>query len=276
MLVTNMNTKPAVTGELKFQKIEVKPQVRRTHAVRLHLQGLPPGLLMNPMSEETLHALALGQKVAAKPKDRNEDDICADKIYRTAEGVMCLPQTWLWGALSHAGRQIGYGDGKAKVSTADSTKLPEFLTFTALEYPFLNANKKGDVPWKPDIKRGVNTTTEGATGIIRPLIAPGWETVVEVEFHAGRMPLDTLMELFTKAGEIAGLGDYRPQKKGPFGTFQVIGIEMAELFEGADSLKVKAGAKKSAGKAKKKAAASDLNGSRADHGEEPALAGARN
>ncbi len=237
--------------DLQFHKLEIKKEPRRTHVVRLTLVGLPPGLLMNPMDDHTLQCLATGQKPAPKAKDRNEREICEGKIIRNLEGVMCIPQTWLWAALSHAGRQIGYGDGKAKVATADSTKLPEFLTFCGMDFPFEGADKDGNVDWEPNLMRGVNTATEGATGIVRPLVKAGWQAIIQVEFNATKMPVATLVELFSKAGEIAGLGDFRPQKKGPFGTFIVDSVETAEMFEGADKLMLKsAPAKKVKGKAK--------------------------
>lgn len=259
-------------ADLQFRKLETKKEPRRTHAVRLTLMGLPPGLLMNPMDDHTLQCLATGQKPNPKAKDRNEKEIAEEKIYRNTEGVMCIPQTWLWAALSHAGRQIGYGGGKAKVATADSTKLPEFLTFSRMEFPFEGADAEGNIPWEPNLMRGVNTSTEGATGIVRPLIKPGWKAIVTVEFNATKMPVDTLVELFGKAGEIAGLGDFRPQKRGPFGTFTVETVETAELFEGADKLMQKSVPKK----AKKKAGGAGEAGEGEDeeHSEEAETAGA--
>lgn len=243
---------PAIAEKqvLQYRKLELMKQPRRTHSVRLLIQGLAPGLLMNPMDDHTLQCLATGQKPKKKPADRNEREICEEKIYRNKERVMCIPQTWFWAALSHAGRQIGYGDGKAKVATADSTKLPEFLTFSGIDFPFEGADEDGNIPWEPNLMRGVNVATDGATGIVRPLIKTGWQVWVTIEFNATKMPIDTLIELFSKAGEIAGLGDFRPQKKGPYGTFTVEDVQIAPLFEGADDLMVKSAPKKK-GKVKK-------------------------
>lgn len=254
----NLARKPTGLGfEPQFRKLELKKEPRRTHLVQLTLMGLPPGLLMNPMDEHTLQCLATGQKPQKKAGDRNQNDICEDKIYRNAEGVMCIPQTWLWAALSHAGRQIGYGDGKAKVATADSTKLPEFLTFSGMDFPFEGADDDGNIPWEANLMRGVNTSTEGATGIVRPLVKAGWKVIIMVEFNATKMPVKTLVDLFGKAGEIAGLGDFRPQKRGPFGTFTVEEVETAELFSGADGLMMKSAPAK---KGKKKTEATDEAG----------------
>jgi hypothetical protein len=65
---------------------------------------------------------------------------------------------------------------------------------------------------------------------VRPLFAPGWTAVGEVQVIDERITEEVLRDLFTYAGRYVGIGDWRPgapKKPGPFGTFAVDKIEAA-------------------------------------------------
>lgn len=48
-----------------------------------------------------------------------------------------------------------------------------------------------------------------------------WEVRVPVKFDESLLPFKSFLELFERAGQQVGVGAFRPQNKGPFGTFTV-------------------------------------------------------
>lgn len=175
-------------------------------------------LLMNRMSDETLEGLRT--RVHA-PKDREitpEQD-AAPKIYRRDgdKGPMGIPSINLYAALKHAGRSVQYS-GKKNISTAEGTLMYSFMSIKGDFLPFKNVNENGDVPWVADKRRG--TCQDIAVCIVRPLIAE-WELDVTFQVNGKMVKEKTIRDLVEKAGMVSGLGDFRPNKGGPFGRFAV-------------------------------------------------------
>ena len=48
-----------------------------------------------------------------------------------------------------------------------------------------------------------------------------WQIDVPVKFDESLLPLKSFLGLFARAGQQVGVGAFRPQNKGPFGTFKV-------------------------------------------------------
>ena len=51
----------------------------------------------------------------------------------------------------------------------------------------------------------------------------GWKTTLTVEFDADQMSAQQIVNLFARAGVGVGVGDWRPEKNGPFGRFSIAG-----------------------------------------------------
>ena len=75
--------------------------------VRLTLQGLPPGLLLNPMSEETLDELWTGVRDTSMKGVLTPKQAAERKLY-TVDGRVGLPQLNLFSCLAEAGRFIKF------------------------------------------------------------------------------------------------------------------------------------------------------------------------
>lgn len=48
-----------------------------------------------------------------------------------------------------------------------------------------------------------------------------WSAVFELRINESLLPVDFIHQLLNEGGQQIGIGDYRPEKGGPFGTFQV-------------------------------------------------------
>jgi len=60
-----------------------------------------------------------------------------------------------------------------------------------------------------------------------------WTLSFAVEVEEDILPLDQVHEILNDAGKRAGLGDYRVEKGGPFGRFQVVAWSV--MSEGQDA-----------------------------------------
>ena len=189
------------------------------------------GMLMNPMTDETLGELISGVR---KPrlKDRLIEDAAAERMYRDEKGQMGFPAINLISALKYAGRSVK--NGKKAVSTATSTTLFSFLEFPNEFIPFDGLDEKGEIPWKTDKRRGVmkNGASSVAVGIVRPRFN-NWGFTVKVNLNEKLIREETVKELFAEAGTNAGLCDFRPSKGGPFGRFEVVDFKAVSNGNGA-------------------------------------------
>lgn len=184
--------------------------------VRVTLASKGPGILMNPMSGDLLDELAGVKTKSASDKDTSLDDRAAKKVIRSEKGEIGLPVTYILASLINAGRHVK--NGKEKISTATSTTLYEFLQ---IEDEFLVfADQK--TPWSVDKRRGVlnNAGKSVAVAIIRPRFKE-WKTTFTIVVDTGVMNTEVVKKIFEAAGAKIGVGDFRPQKKGPFGMFKI-------------------------------------------------------
>lgn len=61
----------------------------------------------------------------------------------------------------------------------------------------------------------------------RVRIPSGWTVNFHIDSRTGLLSADYLKALLEEAGELVGLMDYRPQKKGKFGQFEVTGFDVS-------------------------------------------------
>lgn len=197
---------------------------------RISCVGVSP-LLLNPMNDEILDDLVYGAARRKNPeRDISINDMAAKKVCKGPNGEFGVPANYLFAAMVEAGRKVVY-DKKAKFSTLESSVVPSLL---AIVPDLVDAKGDGFLPfldqeitWIADRRRGVNATTKGATAIIRPKF-PQWAFDVTIEVDESQVEITKIKELVTAAGRFAGLGDFRPAKRGPFGRFVVSKFEVME------------------------------------------------
>lgn len=57
---------------------------------------------------------------------------------------------------------------------------------------------------------------------------PKWKAAVPVELNESVLSIEQLVNLFTIAGFAVGVGEWRPEKNGQYGRFEVEGVEVVE------------------------------------------------
>jgi hypothetical protein len=132
------------------------------------------------------------------------------KLYVDAEGTIYQPATHIDRALIEAGKKIKVkGQGKATYS-----KL--FGSMVAVE-EFEIVHKKQDYTIHKSLV--VIPSTKGRVMRYRPMFKE-WVLEFHIEFE-DEIPSDVVKEALEIAGKYVGIGDWRPEKKGKFGKFQV-------------------------------------------------------
>lgn len=71
--------------------------------------------------------------------------------------------------------------------------------------------------YEVDVRRAV--VQKAGIARARPLVRE-WACDLSLEIDESFITPDVVLELLNMSGRVAGVGDYRPQKKGPFGLFQ--------------------------------------------------------
>jgi hypothetical protein len=198
--------------------------------ISMTLKGVSP-ILMNQMTEETLDQLwSPGSKRKQRVQDITPKQAAESKLIRNEDGEIGIPVEYLFAALVYAGKFVKY-DSRRNMSTADTSLVPSCIFLEGAFYPFKNQKE----PWHVDKRRGVlrSGSAKGvAVAIVRPRIV-NWEFDVVVEYDGDEIDVTKVRALFEAAGKKAGLGDFRPNCRGPFGRFiisrwDVIEQELAE------------------------------------------------
>lgn len=184
-------------------------------------------ILMDPMPEDTIiNDLIMAQR---KPADRESSvqDRAAAKVMRDPDGNIAIPQNMLFACLTEGGREMKVpGNTRKNISSGERSLVPSFLRIEE-EYLRLYNHQGGEAVWVPDVRKGTGTTGT-AVGIVRAKVKEWAFVCTVVVTLRGGITERVVPELFTTAGLVAGLGGFRPQKKGPFGQFEIMFVEELE------------------------------------------------
>ena len=143
----------------------------------------------------------------------------AEKVcYRDLEGNLYFPGS----AISRLLREAG-SNHKSKGSRKSIKYIVPSAVFVPEDaIPLLNPiTLERLADFEVDTRPVVNPYTKGRVMRHRPRI-DRWAMEFSLEIDDEVLPLDFMQQLLTEGGRRVGLGDYRPEKGGPFGRFRVI------------------------------------------------------
>jgi len=178
--------------------------------IEFNLEGTSPLLQSSPLS--TMRPSGgperLGRKVIPTPDDEAEM-----RVYRTPAGVIAHPTVAFRACVLSAakGRRIG------KIAATTIVKGALFVAdeWTSLRLPDGQPLEKWDV----DLRRVVQQRQGIMRG--RPRFEE-WAGTVHFEHDPEFIPAAHVRELLEIGGRTVGVGDYRPERGGPFGRFKVL------------------------------------------------------
>lgn len=179
--------------------------------VEIEIEGVTP-LLMNRFTSENEVKVSSGLS-AVNNGDRGTPREQAEKTtYKDDNGNLYIPTPNLFRAIIDAGKF--HKNGKAKVTTMRSSLVPAGMAINSIIIPL------GTKQFEVDSRSVVIPATGGRIMKHRARLDE-WRLKFEIEIDTDVFSVDFARMLIDDAGKRIGLGDYRPDRKGPFGKFKV-------------------------------------------------------
>jgi hypothetical protein len=144
-------------------------------------------------------------------------EICENKLHKDKDGNPIIPQSMLMATLVNGG--LFFKNGRVKITTQKSSLLYGCLEVEGIDngayMPIEHVQ-----PWKVDTRPVRIPSTGGRILCHRPMF-DDWKLTFHLVLDTDEMNAKMLRDIVDAAGKKAGLGDYRPLCKGPYGKFVV-------------------------------------------------------
>ena len=181
--------------------------------IEIKIDGTTP-LLMRAFSDADQLAASSGSRAATASADRGSSrEQAAAHLYLSADGkTIIMPQPSLFSCIVAAGKF--FKNGKSKITTIKTSLIPACVFFSDTEFPLVHDG------WSVDTRAVRIPSTGGRIQRHRPIF-DRWSLTFSVTLDTAEMSERLFREIVDAAGNKIGLGDFRPETKGPFGRFKV-------------------------------------------------------
>lgn len=180
--------------------------------LHIKLKGLSPLLMNNPTSMGRVEGGALSRKVIPMP-----DDEAASKRYLLPDGNFYIPAIAVRSSMLNGARGYRIGRRPAREILAAAVILTDEV------FPiFRNGKPIPGSNYQIEIRRAV-VQRQGVMRA-RPKIDLPWEVECIFGFNSELANLEQVKTALTTAGQAIGLLDYRPERSGWFGRFEITDI----------------------------------------------------
>ena len=138
-------------------------------------------------------------------------------VYRNGDHFF-FPGTWIAGAITEAG-----GSHKLRGSRKSAKYVvPAAVRVKEIEIPICNGDGKSLAKdFEVDSRPVTIPATKGKIMRHRPRF-DHWSAKFTITINDKLLPEDFVQQLLTEAGEQQGIGDFRPNKRGPFRCFRIV------------------------------------------------------
>ena len=180
--------------------------------IHVEIAGVTPLLLHRFTDEAQLVATSGSRSSIANDSDAPTEQ-AYQALYTDEDGASGIPQPNLLRAIIDAGKF--HKLGRSKVTTQKSSIVPACVSIRELFIPI-----ESESGWKVDTRPVRIPATGGRILRHRPCY-DDWKLSFTVELDETVITLKMLRTIVDDAGSKIGLGDFRPDCKGPFGKFKV-------------------------------------------------------
>lgn len=184
--------------------------------IKSTIKGLSP-ILMHRFTEENEAQMGSGIRVSVRAHGASPREIAEKKCYRDDDGNLYLPGANVLACIIGVG--VYHKTGRSKLTTQKSSLIPAGVQVEEVICPF---NTKD---FEVDSRSVVIPSTGGRVMQHRPRL-DDWELSFTLDIDEEMFSEKTVRLLVSDSGRKIGLGDYRPQRKGPFGRFSLTGWEV--------------------------------------------------
>lgn len=199
----------AIVGIITTQ---CKQRKRKMLRVSVKIQGISP-YIPHRFTDEAGQAASNGNRVISNLGSDTPLERATKFLYTDKDGKPVITQPAVFGSIVSAGRFFKLG--KNKMTTQQTSLVPAYLNVTGAYFHITHKE-----PWTVDTRPVRIPATGGRILEHRPLFND-WQISFEVEAYSG-IDESLTRSLVDAAGLRIGIGDMRPEKKGPFGRFKVI------------------------------------------------------
>lgn len=195
--------------------------------ISVTIEGTTP-LLCNRFTDEAQQKATSGTTTSLVGDRGTPREQAEKKLYLDDDGTFIIPQPNLFRCLIDAGKY--FKAGKSKVTTQKSSIIPSCVEVAGIAIPI--DTKDG---WEVDTRPVRIPSTGGRILCHRPCFND-WSLTFDVTLDTDTMGMKLFRELVDAAGKKIGLGDFRPDCKGPFGKFVVRVWEVVKVEETKEAL----------------------------------------
>lgn len=180
--------------------------------INITINGTTP-LLVHAFTDAAQMDATNGTRLSTNKERGTPTEQAAASLYRDNNGNPCIPQPNLFRCIIDAGKY--FKAGKSKITTVKSSLIPACLSISELTIPIEHQQ-----PWTVDQRPVRIPSTGGRILRYRPCFHD-WALSFSVDLDTDVISRNLLREIVDAAGTRIGLGDFRPDCKGPFGKFVV-------------------------------------------------------
>lgn len=181
--------------------------------IEIEITGITP-LLMHAFTDAAQITASEGTRIASAAQDRGTAKEQAEAhLYVSADGeTIIIPQPNIFSCIIAGGKF--FKAGKSKITTLRTSLIPAAVFFDDSEYPLVHNG------WSVDTRAVRMPASGGRIQRHRPIFET-WSLTFSVNLDTSEISEKLLREIVDAAGSKIGLGDFRPETKGPFGRFKV-------------------------------------------------------
>lgn len=217
MATATKATKKATKAAAPEGAVEIPPVETLTipklakATVLVTIRGTAP-LVVHRFSEKAKRIMLEAMQGRKQPKEpKNPEEECLQAAYRFADGGYGFPSIGIKSAMVSAGR------------------FYRGVTMTSLRQTFFVRGELGVdgqqlfriLGGDPEQREDVVRVGQGGTDLRYRPQWPTWSAALQIEYYETMIDGPSILALLDAAGGGVGIGEWRPERKGDFGTFEV-------------------------------------------------------
>jgi len=181
--------------------------------VKVTIQGTSP-LLIHAPDVEKMSANTKGRRTNVILRGRDE---ALSALYVNDKGLLYVPNTWIKGTMINISGLFKVRKRSAKSLIAGSVDIVQGK----------NDQLIFDKKFKPeDIDVDTRTVVIQKARVVKSRAKLNdWSLSFDLNYDEVELDAPVIENMLVEAGKKVGIGDFRPQKSGPFGKFEVVKFE---------------------------------------------------
>jgi len=187
--------------------------------INVTIEGKTP-LLIHRFTDEDQQSATTGNRTSTNGDRGTPKEQAEQCLYKSPKGEIIIPQTNIFRSIIDAGKY--FKSGRSKVTTQKTSLIPAAISMEEVYYILEHPD-----PWEVD-SRPVRIPATGGRIIRHRPMFHDWKVTFKLQLDETIIGIKLLRDIIDAAGNNIGLGDFRPDCKGPFGKYVVTNWEVEE------------------------------------------------